>query len=662
MLRKFVEHYHDTLSLKKFEAGWTPSHVYSEEDKLDNRLKPFGNLNKEEQKNYNQPAEEAMTAIFALGYRMERCGAPAAAAPAPDAGGMRSKGSRNVDPAHGYNPRPVDLTNINLNREMQELCEKLAENAHDLWALRMRNELDVNQDKGIHPCMIPFDMMTDRERKLDRDRSTELLKFLQHQGMKLTKGKKEGRQGMMMMEENVISSSNQQKSGYEDRFAFGFLQKLIHYVDQATIHMKALMPSKAITRRTSFKEVSADVSFFTKVVLPLVERFFGSHREYFLKSAVHPSDIVASPKEKEFVATLFCKMAWLIRIKLSCFGSDVQPAVRCLQVLLQAMDFASLVGHSQDFVRTSLQTFFASAADDLLQTASHMSKFHYAFSRGTTPKQSNSVNYVYGVLLKVLSSLFDHLGKHDFGDMVLVDDIQVRNGKKHDVFAISAQVACYSMLCSLIKLGTEAKDLGGNRRFMEDILIANRPLVGCCLAAFASAFPVAFLEPTLNPANPLCVLSKAEQHSLEAQEIMAHLTESMQSLDSIMQETAKYCQGGSGSEKQSHVVDVYLPMLCSYFSKWWPHCKDANSRKDALQQQTQSVEESTEDLKGSEVALIEGDGAGEKVEEAPKQVPVLTECVTGISASLLNSLLKNCLILIKRHVGDVSATWMDRLR
>lgn len=43
---------------------------------------------------------------------------------------------------HGFSPRPYDLRNMTLTREMQNLAEKLAENSHDLWAKRKKQELE----------------------------------------------------------------------------------------------------------------------------------------------------------------------------------------------------------------------------------------------------------------------------------------------------------------------------------------------------------------------------------------------------------------------------------------------------------------------------------------------------------------------------------------
>lgn len=40
-----------------------------------------------------------------------------------------------------YHPHPVDMTNLTLSREMQNMAERLAENAHDIWAKKKKEEL-----------------------------------------------------------------------------------------------------------------------------------------------------------------------------------------------------------------------------------------------------------------------------------------------------------------------------------------------------------------------------------------------------------------------------------------------------------------------------------------------------------------------------------------
>lgn len=58
-----------------------------------------------------------------------------------------------------------------------------------------------------------------------------------------------------------------------------------------------------------------------------------TNRSYFLAVSTSTNMVgAASLKEKEMVATLFCKLANLMRLKIMCFGSDTQVTVKCLQV------------------------------------------------------------------------------------------------------------------------------------------------------------------------------------------------------------------------------------------------------------------------------------------------------------------------------------------
>lgn len=100
-----------------------------------------------------------------------------------------------------------------------------------------------------------------------------------------------------------------------------------------------------------------------------MEKYFSTHRNYFIAVATATNNIgAASPKEKEMVASIFCKLASLLRNRLAAFGPDVKITARCLQVLVKGIDAKSLVKNCPEFIRTSMLTFFNQTADDLGNT------------------------------------------------------------------------------------------------------------------------------------------------------------------------------------------------------------------------------------------------------------------------------------------------------
>lgn len=178
----------------------------------------------------------------------------------------------------------------------------------------------------------------------------------------------------------------------ELRFAYSLLEKLIAYVDRATINMKLLKPSTTFSRRNSFKTSSRDIKFFSKVVLPLMEKYYSTHRNYFIAVATATNNVgAASLKEKEMVAALFCKLANLLRMRMSAFGPDVRITVRCLQVLVKGIDAKSLVKNCPEFIRTSMLTFFNNTADDLAQTIMNL--------QDVSPNTNEVKEVIYNVII-----------------------------------------------------------------------------------------------------------------------------------------------------------------------------------------------------------------------------------------------------------------------
>ena len=94
-----------------------------------------------------------------------------------------------------YMPKPIETEAVVLPAELMALTEKLAENAHDIWALgRMRDGWtfgpmrDDSQKK--HPDLVPYAQLTEEEKQYDRRTAMETLRAVLALGYQITRGAK----------------------------------------------------------------------------------------------------------------------------------------------------------------------------------------------------------------------------------------------------------------------------------------------------------------------------------------------------------------------------------------------------------------------------------------------------------------------------------------
>jgi hypothetical protein len=91
-----------------------------------------------------------------------------------------------------YKPRPLDTSQIALNREVEELTEMLAKNAHDNWAQQRLLEgwsygPNRNDTSKEHPCLVPYEQLPDSEKEYDRKSVVETLKAIIALGYQVVK-------------------------------------------------------------------------------------------------------------------------------------------------------------------------------------------------------------------------------------------------------------------------------------------------------------------------------------------------------------------------------------------------------------------------------------------------------------------------------------------
>lgn len=91
-----------------------------------------------------------------------------------------------------YIPNPIDTSAIELPNDILELCEKLAENTHEVWA---KGRVDQGWTFGekrddLHkttPCLVPYCELPESEKEYDRQTATEVLKAILQLGYKICK-------------------------------------------------------------------------------------------------------------------------------------------------------------------------------------------------------------------------------------------------------------------------------------------------------------------------------------------------------------------------------------------------------------------------------------------------------------------------------------------
>ena len=91
-----------------------------------------------------------------------------------------------------YTPKPIDTSDVVLSDDILELCELISENTHEVWAEnRMKDGWRYGEarddEKKLHPCLIPYNELPDSDKEYDRSTSMQTLKLIMKLGYKIVK-------------------------------------------------------------------------------------------------------------------------------------------------------------------------------------------------------------------------------------------------------------------------------------------------------------------------------------------------------------------------------------------------------------------------------------------------------------------------------------------
>lgn len=111
-----------------------------------------------------------------------------------------------------YNPKPIDLSDVELTEDLNELREAIAENAHEIWAANRQAEgwsygPERNDQLKQTPDMVPYSQLTEGEKEYDREMAMKTIKLLKKLGYDLIK--REETELYRILKQRILDSKNE---------------------------------------------------------------------------------------------------------------------------------------------------------------------------------------------------------------------------------------------------------------------------------------------------------------------------------------------------------------------------------------------------------------------------------------------------------------------
>ena len=92
----------------------------------------------------------------------------------------------------GYFPHPIDVSDVDLDEELLELTEAIAENAHEVWSSKRMAEgwtygPKRDDETKEHPDLVPYCELTEEEKYYDRALAMNTIRLVKKLGFNITR-------------------------------------------------------------------------------------------------------------------------------------------------------------------------------------------------------------------------------------------------------------------------------------------------------------------------------------------------------------------------------------------------------------------------------------------------------------------------------------------
>ena len=169
IMENIAEYLHDVWAVNKIDYGWGYGHVRNDERKLHPDLIPYSQMTESQKKWDLELAEKTIQTLKALGYDIKP----------PSKEGFRAR-KKYLDPdryrlSNGYLPALYNLDALKELPALNNMIERLAENAHHIWASKKVSDgysygnNDRNKTLKVNSSLVPYERLCDADKKSNRD-------------------------------------------------------------------------------------------------------------------------------------------------------------------------------------------------------------------------------------------------------------------------------------------------------------------------------------------------------------------------------------------------------------------------------------------------------------------------------------------------------------